>query len=136
MRFSGAGNEVTPGQFQDVVFIIDEKPHSKFRRDGDDLRLTVPLSLVDALDPPKAGSAASRKAVTTLDGRRVDIPLPSPGPGRTTIVPGRTTRLAGEGMPISKAPGKKGDLVVEWSVELPERLSDTQRQNLRKALAA
>ncbi|KAN0064385.1 Molecular chaperone (DnaJ superfamily) [Thecaphora frezii] len=136
IRFNGAGNEVTSGQFQDVVFIIDEKPHSKFRRDGDDLRLTVPLSLVDALDPPKPGTPGSRKAVTTLDGRRLEIALPSPGPGKTTIVPGRTTRLAGEGMPISKAPGKKGDLVVEWSVEIPERLTEAQRANLRKALGS
>ena len=71
-----------------------------------------------------------------MDGRSVEIPLPSPGLGKTTISPGRTTRLANEGMPISKAKGtRKGDLIVEWNVEFPDKLSDTQRSALRNALA-
>lgn len=136
IRFSGAGHEVSPGSFQDVVFIVDEKPHAHFRRDGDDLRVTIPLNLVDALDPPKAGSPGSRKQVETLDGRKIDIPIPQPAAGKTSITPGKTTRLANEGMPISKTGGKrKGDLVVEWSVQLPETLSQAQREGIRKVLA-
>ena len=61
--------------------------------------------------------------------------MPSPTLGRTTITPGRTTRLAGEGMPISKVRGaKKGDLVVEWNVEFPDKLSAQQRTAIRNAL--
>ena len=56
--------------------------------------------------------------------------------GKTTISPGRTTRLAGEGMPISKVKGaRKGDLVVEWNVEFPDRLNDSQRSAIRAALS-
>lgn len=136
IRFSGAGHEVSPGSFQDVVFIVDEKPHAHFRRDGDDLRVTIPLNLVDALDPPKAGTPGSRKQIETLDGRKIDIPIPQPAAGKTSITPGKTTRLANEGMPISKTGGKrKGDLVVEWSVQLPETLSQAQREGIRKVLA-
>lgn len=136
IRFAGAGHEVAPGSFQDVVFIVDEKPHSHFRRDGDDLRVTIPLQLVDALDPPKAGSPGSRRQVETLDGRKLDIPIPQPAAGKTSVVPGKTTRLANEGMPISKTGGKrKGDLVVEWSVQLPETLTPSQREGVRKVLA-
>ncbi|KAJ9474494.1 Protein SIS1 [Pseudozyma hubeiensis] len=136
IRFSGAGHEVSPGSFQDVVFIVDEKPHAHFRRDGDDLRVTIPLKLIDALDPPKPGTPGSRKQVETLDARKIDIPIPQPAPGKSCITPGKTTRLANEGMPISKTGGKrKGDLVVEWSVELPENLTNAQREGLRKVLA-
>jgi len=135
IRFGGAGHEVSPGSFQDVVFIVDEKPHPHFRRDGDDLRVTIPLPLVDALDPPKPGTPGSRKQVETLDGRKIEIPIPQLGPGKT-ISPGKTTRLANEGMPISKTGGKrKGDLVVEWSVQLPESLTPAQKEGLRKVLA-
>ena len=136
VRFAGSGNETSPGKFQDLVFVVDERPHPRFTRNGDDLRTIQPLKLADALDPPAPGSAASRRRVTMLDGRSVDVPLPSAGAGRTTISPGRTTRMAGEGMPISKVKGaKRGDLVVEWNVEFPDRLTERQRTDLRNALS-
>ena len=136
VRFAGSGNEVSPGNAQDLVFVVDERPHARFTRNGDDLRVILPLKLVDALDPPTPGSPESRRKVTTLDGRTIEVPLPSPGLGKTTISPGRTTRLANEGMPISKVKGtKKGDLVVEWNVEFPDRLTQSQRSDMRKALA-
>ncbi|WFD27225.1 Molecular chaperone (DnaJ super) [Malassezia nana] len=96
VRFAGAGNEVSPGKAQDLVFVVDERSHPRFTRNGDDLRLVQPLKLVDALDPPKAGTPASRRKIVTLDGRSIEVPLPSASPGKTTIMPGRTTRLAGE----------------------------------------
>lgn len=135
VRFAGAGNEVSPGKAQDLVFVVDERSHPRFTRNGDDLRLVQPLKLVDALDPPKPGTPGSRRKIVTLDGRSIDVPLPSASLGKTTIMPGRTTRLAGEGMPISKVKGtRKGDLVVEWNIEFPERLTDAQRSALRSAL--
>ena len=135
VRFAGAGNEVSSGVSQDLVFVVDERSHPRFTRNGDDLRLIQPLKLIDALDPPKPGSPASRRKITTLDGRTIEVPLPSAGLGKTTISPGRTTRLAGEGMPISKVKGtKRGDLVVEWNVEFPDRLTESQRTALRNAL--
>mgnify|MGYP002718068301 CR=1 FL=1 len=73
---------------------------------------------------------ASRASATTTSSTS------SPRSLRTTISPGRATRIANEGMPISKVKGaKKGDLVVEWNVEFPDKLSQTQRSEVRKALA-
>lgn len=136
VRFAGAGNEIAPGVSQDLVFVVDERSHPRFTRNGDDLRLIQPIKLVDALDPPKPGTPASRRTITTLDGRTIEVPLPSLSPGKTTISPGRTTRLAGEGMPISKVNGaRKGDLVVEWNVVFPDRLNEAQRSAVRSALA-
>lgn len=135
VRFAGAGNEVVRGRSQDVVFVIEEKPHDKFTRSDNDLRTTMHLPLLDALDPPKAGSAESKKYLTTLDGRKIDVPMPRPKAGSTTIQNGQETRLAGEGMPISKAGGKsKGDLIVTWHVDLPDRITDDQRIGIRKVL--
>lgn len=136
VRFGGQGNEQPSGQAQDLVFVIQEKPHPTFKRDGDDLRTTQDIPLIDALDPAKPGTPGSKRSITTLDGRTISAPLPSPGVGRTTIENGKTTRIPGEGMPISKSGGaRKGDLIVEWKVALPERLTEEQRRKVREALS-
>lgn len=135
VRFAGAGNEVHPGKSQDVVFVIEEKPHDTFKRNDNDLHTTLTLPLLEALDPPRSGTPASKKTLKTLDGRAIDVPVARPKSGCTTIQSGSETRLAGEGMPISKTGGKsKGDLVVTWQVSLPDRLTDDQRQGVHKVL--
>lgn len=133
VRFAGKGSEQPSGPAQDLVFVIEQKPHATFRREGDDLHVTQTISLLDALDPPQGGST---RRIGSLDGRTINVPLPTPGPGKTSIENGKTTRITGGGMPISKSGGaKKGDLVVEWKVELPSRLTEQQRRNVRTALA-
>eukprot|EP00967_Tisochrysis_lutea_P059599 scaffold75995_cov17-Tisochrysis_lutea.AAC.4 len=42
--------------------------------------------------------------------------------------------IGGEGMPISKTPGKRGDLVVRFEVSFPRSLTDDQKSKLRAAL--
>lgn len=84
--------------------------------------LTAKLPLVTAL----CGGSVT---VDTLDGRRLSIPLPAPMTSRAT------KRVAGEGMPISKEPGRRGDLVVDFEVALP-RLDDAQKAQLSKILPA
>ena len=68
-------------------------------------------------------------AVDTLDGRRLTVHLPLP------MASSATKRLPGEGMPISKEPGTKGDLVVTFDVNFP-RLNDDQKAKMREILPA
>jgi DnaJ family protein B protein 4 len=49
-----------------MVFIIDEKPHARFKRDGDNLLMTKRISLSDAL-------CGTEFAVQTLDGRTLTV---------------------------------------------------------------
>jgi len=49
VRFPRAGNEQSSGESQDLVFVVEEKPHPRFTRDGNDLIVTQKLSLVEAL---------------------------------------------------------------------------------------
>lgn len=45
-----------------------------------------------------------------------------------------TKVIAGEGMPISKQPGKKGDLIITYAVEFPkDELTDDQKEKVRAA---
>jgi DnaJ-class molecular chaperone len=66
--------------------------------------------------------------VDALDGRSIAVPL-GPGP----VQPGAKLLVKGEGMPVSKAAGQKGDLIVTVKVQLP-RLSEQQRQALKTVL--
>lgn len=121
ITFPGKGNEekgMSPG---DLIFIIDEKPHDVFKRDGNDLLLSKRISLLEAL----TGKTLN---LITLDGRRISLPITN------VINPGHELVLPNEGMPISKEPGKKGKLKVKFDVKFPSRLSEDQKSALKKVL--
>ena len=121
MPFSGKGDEQHGREPADVVFIIDEKPHTRFLREGNDLICKHKVSLADAL----CGFAVS---VQTLDGRTIHVPVDSP------VSPGSSRVVVGEGMPISKQPGTKGDLKIQFEVQFPRKLSEQQKAAIRAAL--
>lgn len=126
IRFARAGNEQPNGEAQDLVFVVEEKPHDQFKREGNDLICRVPISLVDALT-----EGAEKKVVELLDGRKLQVPVPG-----GVVKPGQETTIHGEGMPIRKEGSvkQKGDLIVKWDVIFPERLSPAQKEGLKKVL--
>ncbi|KAK9096418.1 hypothetical protein Sjap_021915 [Stephania japonica] len=121
ITFPDKGNE-QPNQLPtDLVFVIDEKPHNLYKRDGNDLLLTYKVSLAEAL----TGATIN---LATLDGRNLTIPL-------TDIVkPGFELVITKEGMPIAKEPRKKGNLRIKFEVKFPSRLTSEQRASLRHVL--
>ncbi|KDQ19385.1 hypothetical protein BOTBODRAFT_102770 [Botryobasidium botryosum FD-172 SS1] len=127
VRFKAAGNERADGSSQDVVFVVEELPHAHFARVGDDLIYHAPIPLLDAL----AGTGGTR-AVDGIDGRRLQISIP-----KSIVKPGQESRITGEGMPVRKdgAAGKRrGDLIVKWDIVFPDRLTESQKEGLRKVL--
>ncbi|KAJ4797912.1 hypothetical protein LUZ62_049158 [Rhynchospora pubera] len=118
-----AGTKVTfPGMGNDIVFVIDEKPHEVYKRDANDLVAELRVPLADAL----AGSSIN---LESLDGRDIVVPMED-----VVIKPGDEFVVANEGMPISKDPGKKGNLRIICQVAFPEELTDQQRETLRQIL--
>lgn len=127
-RFDAAGNENEDGSFQNVIFVVEEKPHDNFTRQGDDLHTKIRIPLVDALCGPSIPPS-----VTGIDGKSHKIPLPS-----GVIKPNAPVRIKGEGMPKRKE-GKvigKGDLVVDWDIVFPDRLSQGQKEAIRRGLGS
>jgi len=127
VRYARMGNERPDGESADVVFVVEEKEHPRFKRDGDDLITTCKVSLLEAL----AGDGGVVQNVELLDGTKRPIRTPA-----SIVKPGQKSRIPGLGMPVRKD-GKvvrKGDLVVEWEVMFPECLSDSQKAGLRKVL--
>jgi curved DNA-binding protein len=103
----------------DLYLQVKVKPHPLFTRDGDDLRLELPVALHEAL-------LGAEVTVPTLKGR-VSLRIPPETQN------GRTIRLAGQGMPRSG--GGFGDLYVTVKVVLPTKLNDKERE-LATELAA
>ena len=125
VRFEGKG-DARPGAGPpgDVVFVVEEKPHATFTRDGDTLIVTACIPLVDAL----CGSTIN---LTSLDGR----PLTVTTSGVAT--PTATKVVKGEGMPISRGPpGARGDLHVRFDIVFPRTLTEEQKAVLRRTLPA
>ncbi|XAR70917.1 hypothetical protein NMG60_11027959 [Bertholletia excelsa] len=123
ITFPDKGN-VQPNQLPaDLVFVIDEKPHSIFTRDSNDLMMNHTVSLAEAM----GGITVNLK---TLDGRSLSIPV-------TDIVsPGYELVVEKEGMPIAKESGNRGDLRIKFDVKFPTKLTSDQRARLRRALAS
>ena len=121
ITFPGEGDEGPNNVAADVVFIVKEKPHERFLRAGNDLVHRVRLPLAKAL----VGTTVS---VETLDGRRLNIPV-------SEIVDSNSEkRIKGEGMPWSKDPSKKGDLVLRFQVDFPTSLSPDKKEFIKQAL--
>eukprot|EP01083_Nonionella_stella_P160037 522768_1 len=121
ITFSGEGDENMNMKAGDIMFIIAEKKHNYFERDGDNLIRTVNITLKQAL-------CGVNVNVNTLDKRRLKI-----GIGENSIYPGYVYVVKGEGMPIRKYNGdKKGDLLIKFNVSFPERLSEQQKNAIRE----
>ncbi|CAJ1978890.1 unnamed protein product [Sphenostylis stenocarpa] len=123
ITFPEKGNEqpnVTPA---DLVFIIDEKPHGVYTRDGNDLVVTQKISLPEAL-------TGYTVHLTTLDGRNLTIPI------NNVIHPTYEEVVPREGMPLPKDPSKKGNLRIKFNIKFPTRLTDEQKAGIKKLLGA
>jgi DnaJ-class molecular chaperone len=121
VTFEGEGDEAPGALAPDVQFIIGEKPHARFVRDGNDLVLVKRVTLAEAL----CGTALE---VPTLDGRTLSLAFPE------VITPGAVKVVKGEGMPVSKDPGKRGNLLVKFEVAFPAYVPDAKKAQLRALL--
>ncbi|XP_031124457.1 dnaJ homolog subfamily B member 1-like [Ipomoea triloba] len=105
----------------DLIFVVDEKPHGVFKRDGNDLVIHHKISLLDAL-------TGKTIKLTSLDGRDLTVEISE------IVKPGQEKVIPDEGMPISKEPGKKGNLRIKFDIKFPSRLSADQKCDLRRVL--
>ncbi|KAH9691241.1 DnaJ C domain-containing protein [Citrus sinensis] len=118
ITFEGKGNEVPGTQPADIIFLVAEKRHHLFRRDGDDLELAVEIPLVKAL----TGCTIS---VPLLGGEKMDLSIDD-----EIIHPGYVKMIEGQGMPTKDPEGARGNLKLLFLVDFPTELTDEQRSNV------
>jgi DnaJ-class molecular chaperone len=104
-----------PAGVGDVLITIRVAPHPYFVRDGDNLRVDVPITLYEAV-------LGGKVRVPTLDGA-VELNVPA---GTSS---GRTFRIGGKGMP---AEGKAGDLYATVRIALPDKGDRELEELMRK----
>ena len=102
MKLSGKG-EPGPGGAGDAIVSIEVQPHRYFSRDGDDVRLNLPITLKEAV------AGGSVRAPT------VDKPVMLTIPKGTSS--GKTLRLKGKG--FHKKDGTRGDQLITLLIDVP-----------------
>ncbi|KAL3617112.1 hypothetical protein CASFOL_039506 [Castilleja foliolosa] len=122
ITFPEKGNEQPNVISSDLIFIIDEKPHNVFTRNGNDLIVTQKISLADAL-------TGYTVHLTTLDGRNLTIPI------NGVISPNYEEVVPREGMPIPKEPMKRGNLRIKFDIKFPNRLTAEQKSGIKILLS-
>ena len=105
----------------DIIFIIGEKKHGHFTRDGNNLKYEARISLKQAL-------CGGKIEVPRIDGKPITVTL------NGVISPGAEKHIPGEGMPLSKQPGKRGDLIVCYDIAFPAKFSDKDIKTLKGVL--
>lgn len=118
VRQRGKGNAGAAGN-GDLIITVNVKPHDFFNRDGDNIRIHVPVTFAEA-------ALGSNIHVPTLDGDTVTVRVPAGTPS------GRTLRVKGRGVKTSKG---TGDLLVTIDVSVPQNLNK-QAEEAVKAFAA
>ncbi len=107
VRLTGAGEAIPHGASGDLYAKIHVKQDKRFVREGMNLVSTLTIKLSDAL-------LGATYSVPTLDDE-VELKVPA------GIVHGELLRLRGKG--IGKPDGKRGDLLIRVSLEIPQKLS-------------
>ena len=121
IRLAGKGNAgAHGGPAGDLYVIIRTGEHPVFRRDGDDIYLTVPVSATEA-------ALGAKIEVPTIDGRAL-LKIP---PGTQS---GQKLRLRDKGVPSATKEGVRGDEIVEITVTVPMP-RDERTKELLKELA-
>ncbi|KAI5612931.1 DnaJ (Hsp40)-like, subfamily B, member 5-like, partial [Silurus asotus] len=119
------GTKITfPGEghgANDLTFVVKEKKHSHFKREGSNIVYTATITLREAL----CGCTVS---VPTLDGQTKPVPCSD------VIKPGSVRRLIGEGLPRAKNSAQRGDLLVEFQVVFPERIPPSSKEIIKHSL--
>ncbi|CAH8357177.1 unnamed protein product [Eruca vesicaria subsp. sativa] len=122
VTFEGKGNEAMGSVPADLTFVIVEKEHEVFKREGDDLEMVVEVSLLEAL-------TGFELCVALPDGDNMSLKI------KDVIHPGYVTVIQGKGMPNPKEKGKqRGDLRVRFRIKFPQQLTDDQRAEIQSIL--
>lgn len=122
ITFQKEGDQI-PGKIPaDIVFIIRDKPHPVFKREGSDIKYTTNISLNDAL-------CGTTVKVPTLTGEQVTLNMTN-----EVIKPTTVKRISARGLPFPKEPSRRGDLLVTFDIRFPDHILPGTKDILKEIL--
>jgi molecular chaperone DnaJ len=104
------------GSAGDLVVTVKVKPHPIFSRDGDNIRVAVPITFAEAV-------LGATIQVPTLGGEPVKLKV---APGTPN---GRTLRVKGKGVQLA---GKEGDLLATVEIAVPAHVNEKAKELLEQ----
>jgi molecular chaperone DnaJ len=117
LRVAGKGNAGTlggpPGDLYITTRVAD---HPFFRRDGDDIEITVPVTVWEA-------ALGSKIEVPTIDGR-AELKVPQGAKN------GQKFRMREKG--VARSNGERGNQIVQLSIQAPDPRDEKTRELLRE----
>ncbi|KAL4472915.1 hypothetical protein ABPG72_007792 [Tetrahymena utriculariae] len=113
IKFDGGGDEYVDVSASDIVFEIAELPHSIFVRRGNNLHISIQITLKEAL-------LGFKKKIKHLDGHYVKISKIG------VTQPEEVQQIQGEGMPIHQQSSNFGDLFVRYIVKFERQYNNKQ----------
>lgn len=127
IRLAGKGNAGTDGGAPgDLFLIIKGGSNSVFTRQGDDIYVTVPVTVTEA-------ALGAKIDVPTVDthegGPKTQLKIP---PGTQT---GQKLRLREKGVPSAMRDGVRGDQIVEVKIVVPQVRDERSKEILRELAA-
>lgn len=119
IRLAGKGNAGRQGgPAGDLYIIVRIDPHPVFHREGDDIHVSVPITVPEA-------SLGAKIDVPTIDGR-TQLKVP---PGTQS---GQKLRMREKGVPSATREGTRGDQIVEVKVAVPQLRDERSREIMRE----
>lgn len=119
LRIDGAGDAGIRGEKAgDLYLKILVKPHSVFRRKGDDLFCEQEISFSQA-------ALAGEAEIKTLDGKALSLKVPS------GLQSGKVFKISSRGVPHFSGWGK-GNLYIKLIVKTPDKLTKKQKEILEQ----
>jgi molecular chaperone DnaJ len=125
IRLAGKGNAGTEGATNgDLYLIIKVAPHKLFQRVGDDIHISVPVTVMEA-------ALGAKIDVPTVDGAgtetgRAQLKIP---PGTQT---GQKLRMREKGVTSAVREGMRGDQIVEVKIVVPKVQDERSKEILRE----
>lgn len=117
VRLKGQGGKGSNGGGPgDLIVTFTVTEDRFYKREGLDLIATVPLNIAQA-------TLGSKISVKTLDDKKVAIKIPAGTPS------GKRFRVRGQGI---KKGEQQGDLIVEVTIQVPDKLTEEQERMMRE----
>ena len=131
ITFQEEGDQNLGRKPADIIFTIKEKPHPQFKREGNDLHITLKISLRDALcgiNVLGMHGIPQSLIVTTIDGHQIPVHI------NQIVTPQTKLSVPDAGMPLSKSPSNRGQLIVNFDIIFPTQLAPANKEMLLNAL--
>jgi molecular chaperone DnaJ len=120
IRLAGKGNAGTEGApAGDLYLIIKVGTHKLFHRSGDDIHVTVPVTMMEA-------ALGAKIDVPTIDGGGTQLKI-TPGTQN-----GQKLRMREKGVPSAAREGARGDQIVEVKIVVPKVQDERSKEILRE----